>query len=47
MRWLLDSVILTDHFNGIDPATRFIAGESMDIALSPVTRQGHFTLAGL
>ena len=38
MRWLLDSVILIDHFNGIDPATRFIAGESMDIALSPVTR---------
>ena len=38
MRWLLDSVILIDHFNGIDAATRFIAGEGMDIALSPVTR---------
>ena len=38
MRWLLDSVILIDHFNGIDPATRFIAGESTDIALSPITR---------
>ena len=38
VRWLLDSVILIDHFNGIDPATRFIAGESTDIALSPITR---------
>ena len=38
MRWLLDSVILIDHFNGIDSATRFIAEESMEIALSPVTR---------
>ena len=38
MRWLLDSVILIDHFNGIDSATRFIDDESMDIALSPVTR---------
>ena len=38
MRWLLDSVILIDHFNGIDSATRFIDEESMEIALSPVTR---------
>ena len=38
MRWLLDSVILIDHFNGIDSATRFIAGEHGDIALSPITR---------
>ena len=38
VRWLLDSVILIDHFNGIDSATRFIDEESMDIALSPVTR---------
>ena len=38
MRWLLDSVILIDHFNGIGPATRFIAEEAIDIALSPVTR---------
>ncbi|MDD9984128.1 MAG: PIN domain-containing protein [Gammaproteobacteria bacterium] len=38
MRWLLDSVILIDHFNGIDSATRFIDEERMDIALSPVTR---------
>ena len=39
MRWLLDSVILIDHFNGIGAATRFIAEESVDIALSPVTRE--------
>ena len=38
MRWLLDSVILIDHFNGIGPATRFLDEEGMDIALSPVTR---------
>ena len=38
MRWLLDSVILIDHFNGIDSATRFIDEERADIALSPVTR---------
>ncbi len=38
MRWLLDSVILIDHFNGIDPATRFIVRERGDIVLSPITR---------
>ena len=38
MRWLLDSVILIDHFNGVGAATRFIAEESVDIALSPITR---------
>ena len=38
MKWLLDSVILIDHFNGVDAATRFIAEEVADIALSPVTR---------
>ena len=38
MRWLFDSVILIDHFNGVDPATRFIAEEGPDAALSPVTR---------
>ena len=38
VKWLLDSVILIDHFNGIDHATRFIAEEHPDIALSPVTR---------
>lgn len=38
MKWLLDSVILIDHFNGVDHATRFIADEHPDITLSPVTR---------
>lgn len=38
MKWLLDSVILIDHFNDIDAATRFIAGEHEAIALSPITR---------
>ena len=38
VKWLLDSVILIDHFNGIDSATRFIADEHSDIALSPITR---------
>lgn len=38
MRWLLDSVILIDHFNGINAATQFIADECEDIALSPITR---------
>ena len=38
MRWRLDSVILLDHFNGVDSATRFIAEEGADAALSPVTR---------
>lgn len=38
MKWLLDSVILIDHFNGIDRATWFITGEARNIALSPVTR---------
>ena len=43
VRWLLDSVILIDHFNGIDAATRFIASEHEDIALSPITRAEVFT----
>ena len=38
VRRLLDSVILIDHFNGIDAATRFIASEHQGIALSPITR---------
>ena len=38
MRWLLDSVILIDHFNGINAATQFIADECEAIALSPITR---------
>lgn len=38
VRWLLDSVIFIDHFNGIEPATRFISAEHREIALSPITR---------
>ena len=38
MRWLVDSVILIDHFNGINAATQFIADECDNIALSPITR---------
>lgn len=38
VRRLLDSVILIDHFNGIDAATQFIASEHQGIALSPITR---------
>lgn len=38
MRWLVDSVIFIDHFNGINAATKFIADECENIALSPITR---------
>ena len=38
MKWLLDSVILIDHFNGVELASRFIADEHKQIALSPITR---------
>lgn len=38
MRWLVDSVILIDHFNRINAATQFIVDECEDIALSPITR---------
>ena len=38
MKWLLDSVILIDHFNGMESASRFIADEHKKIALSPITR---------
>ena len=38
LRFLLDSVILIDHFNGIDPATRFLAENHSEIALSVITR---------
>lgn len=35
---LLDSVILIDHFNGIDRATRYLAAASGTCAVSVVTR---------
>ncbi len=38
MKLLLDSVILIDHFNGIDAATRFIAENYRQVALSLITR---------
>ncbi len=38
MKFLLDSVILIDHFNGIDAATRFIAENYRKVALSLITR---------
>lgn len=38
MNILLDTVILIDHFNGIEKATDFIKKNSPDIVLSVVTR---------
>lgn len=37
-RLLLDSVILIDHFNGIDSATLFLAGHRHEAAVSVITR---------
>ena len=44
MRYLLDSVILIDHFNGVEPATTFLAEHGSACALSVITRAE--TLAG-
>lgn len=38
MKILLDSVILIDHLNGIEPATRFIARNASRLAISVITR---------
>ncbi|MGH8190222.1 MAG: PIN domain-containing protein [Rhodanobacteraceae bacterium] len=38
MRYLLDSVIVIDHFNGIARATDFLREHGNDCALSVVTR---------
>ena len=38
MRYLLDSVILIDHFNGIADATEFLASEPLECAISVITR---------
>lgn len=38
MTYLLDSVILIDHFNGVVPATRFLADHGDAAAISAVTR---------
>ncbi|WP_147653251.1 PIN domain-containing protein [Vulcaniibacterium gelatinicum] len=38
MRFLLDSVILIDHFNGIAAATDFLAETGAEAAISAITR---------
>lgn len=38
MNLLLDSVILIDHFNGIDAATHYLATHHADAAISVITR---------
>ncbi len=38
MKYLLDSVILIDHFNGITPASEFIEQHLSQIFISPITR---------
>nr|VFJ67233.1 MAG: hypothetical protein BECKFW1821C_GA0114237_101142 [Candidatus Kentron sp. FW] len=38
MKFLLDSVICIDHFNGIDAATDFIRGEKESSLISVITR---------
>ena len=38
LRYLADSVILIDHFNGIDQATSWIADQYSELALSVITR---------
>jgi predicted nucleic acid-binding protein len=38
VRLLLDSVIVIDHFNGIDAATRYLAANGADAAVSVITR---------
>lgn len=38
LRYLIDSVILIDHFNGREPATRWLARAGEESALSVITR---------
>jgi len=38
LRYLLDSVILIDHFNGFDEATKFLGRHGADSAISVITR---------
>ncbi|WP_299687500.1 PIN domain-containing protein [Hydrocarboniphaga sp.] len=38
MKYLLDSVVLIDHFNGIEAATAFIAEHGSQCAISVITR---------
>jgi predicted nucleic acid-binding protein len=37
VKYLLDSVILIDHFNGITPATAFLRLHREELAISPIT----------
>ncbi len=43
-RYLLDSVIVIDHFNGVEAATEFLATHGRDCVISVITRAE--TLAG-
>ena len=43
-RYLLDSVIVIDHFNGVEAATEFLAAHGRDCVISVITRAE--TLAG-
>lgn len=43
-RYLLDSVIVINHFNGVDAATEFLAANGRDRVISVITRAE--TLAG-
>ena len=38
MKLLLDSVILIDHFNGMEKATRYISGCAGEASISVITR---------
>ena len=38
MKYLLDSVVVIDHLNGIEPATRFLAEHGTACAISVITR---------
>lgn len=38
MKYLVDSVILIDHFNGIDQATSWIADRYAELSVSVITR---------
>lgn len=38
MTRLLDSVIVIDHLNGIEPATRYLSAHGADCAVSVITR---------
>ena len=44
MQYLLDSVIVIDHFNGIEEATDFLAANGVECSISVITRAE--TLAG-